>query len=114
MKYLTKIVCSICNSEGLLQVIGKHYFRIRHYDGADQISHKPKFHYHVIPEEYVKGQLDLTKQNLPLKTKSDFKGSLTKLDQASSILDLDNLKRSIDAKLEPSAGFGPATITLPR
>jgi hypothetical protein len=77
---LTKIVCSVCNSEGLLQQIGKHYFRTRHYDGTSPDTHKPLFHYHVLTEDYVMKQLALFNQNLPSKARSNTKNynSLTK------------------------------------
>ena len=79
---MTKIICSVCNNEGLLQVVGKHYFRVRHYDGLDQTSRKPKFHYHPVLEDYANQQLTLTKQSLPSKNRlMELKvDSLTKLD----------------------------------
>ena len=49
---------------GLLQVIGKNYFRVRIYDGYSSIDKKPKFHYIVVTKDYVIDQLRT--QNLTL------------------------------------------------
>jgi hypothetical protein len=91
---MVKIVCSVCNSEGLLQVIGKHYFRVRHYDGTDSETHKPKFYYHPVLEDYANQQLALTNQSLPCKVSSMAlkNNSLTKvnLDQPKLSLECDS------------------------
>ena len=54
-------------NQELLQVVGKHYFRIRHYDGPDSETHKPKFRYHPVSEDYENQQLTLANQSLPSK-----------------------------------------------
>ena len=74
------------------------YGRARHY--LKMVDGKPTFSYCPQSKEYLEEKLRVLGQaNVYLENNNAYQLNL----KASSIL-----------KLEPSAGFGPATITLPR
>jgi hypothetical protein len=54
---MVKMKCQVCGKEGLLQRVGKNYCRIRHYQGVNPITKKPKFSYCQQSLEYVETQL---------------------------------------------------------
>jgi hypothetical protein len=56
---MTKILCNTCNRIGYLQQLTPNYFRIRHYESLDPITHKPKFTYHQISKSYAESQITL-------------------------------------------------------
>ncbi len=92
-----KSECEVCGKLASIQAFYNksgelRYARARHYTG--QSNGKPQFEYHQQSLEYVKSKLG-------------------HIEQVSNI-DLANLKSSSILEVEPSAGFGPATITLPR
>jgi hypothetical protein len=106
-----KLKCEICGKEGTAQVwFGKNgdlkFGRIRHYRRLNEAK-KPVFEYHAQSKEYLTEQLKfvLPKIAQPIDQKQE------NLDQ-----DVDqNLNNSsLNQGVEPRAGFGPATITLPR
>ena len=54
---MVKMKCQVCGQEGLLQRVGKSYCRIRHYQGVNPMTKKPKFSYCQQSLEYVEAQL---------------------------------------------------------
>jgi hypothetical protein len=89
--------CEVCKRIASIQIFYNNagavkYARARHYSGL--INGKPKFEYHKQSIEYL--------------------GKTLGQDQLASNIDLERTELSSRIKLEPSAGFGPATITLPR
>ena len=106
----------MCNNEGLLQVIGKHYFRVRHYDGTHPETHKPKFHYHPVLEDYANQQLELTNQSLPSKDNARLNTkaheTLTKLNQTIPVLDPTDLNNRLKSEVAGGEGFEPSTPNL--
>ena len=90
--------CEECNNLASIQVFYRKngsvgYARARHY-GSDK-----KFYYHQQSLDYV---------NCKLGELSIDQGQVKAIP-----IDQTNTKTSSNPKLEPSAGFGPATITLP-
>ena len=103
--------CETCGVETTVQVFFNKagilkYGRARHYQKLNEHK-KPVFEYHQQSKDYLTQQLKFV-----LPKFSEF------IDQKQNNLDLDvdqNLKDSSSKiKMEPRAGFGPATITLPR
>ena len=85
------------------------YARTRHFSHTDKVSHKPQFTYCKVAD------LDALKTlllNHGISLSAD-NGQLGQ-GQTTKIHDLENSAISFAESLEPSAGFGPATITLPR
>jgi hypothetical protein len=105
---LVKIRCQICNNiEATLQQIGSsgNYYRCKHYSGM--ANGKPKFFYHQQTKTYAEQELSLKGVKLcSKKTRS--------IDIVKSAIEPINAELRSKCELEPSAGFGPATITLPR
>ena len=94
-----KFPCEVCNNLASIQVFYRKdesvgYARARHC-GSDK-----KFYYHQQSLDYI---------NCKLRELSIDHGQVKALS-----IDQTNTKPSSNPKLEPSAGFGPATITLPR
>ena len=89
--------CEECTKLASIQVFHNKsgtikYARARHYAG--QSNGKPQFEYHPQSLDYVKSKIGQHGQAINV--------------------DLEKSISSSELKLEPSAGFGPATITLPR
>ena len=101
-----KFECEKCKVVATIQVYFNKseimkYGRARHY--LKMIDGKPAFSYCPQSKEYLEEQLRFLGQ-----------GHLNvNLENNQNVYQL-NLKASPECKLEPSAGFGPATITLPR
>ena len=98
IKCYSGVECESCHSKGMLQVFldresRPKYGRIRH---SQKVEGKTQFSYHPQSLAYI---LSLNLRNDDLGQKNDFLGQ----PNSSSVLNL-----------EPRAGFGPATITLPR
>ena len=74
--------CDVCRIPGLLQIVSKGYSGVRHYSHLDPMTKKPRFTYHRLSLEYVKGMLD-TDGN-PDRTGQDIH-DLKLLNQASSL-----------------------------
>jgi hypothetical protein len=55
---MVKIECEICKVKGTLQKVGNNYYRVRHYDGVDSSTRKPRFHYHQQTKEYAETELE--------------------------------------------------------
>jgi hypothetical protein len=92
-----RLLCQVCNKLASTQVFYNKsgeikYARSRHYLGVS--NGKPQFGYHQQSLDYLKANLGH--------------------DQLTLNDDLNKGEASFVLKLEPSAGFGPATITLPR
>jgi hypothetical protein len=96
-----KFECQTCQAIASIQVFYRKdgsvgYARARH------LGENKKYYYHQQSLDYVKNKLrELSSVDHGQEPKS------THIDQT-------NHKTSPDWELEPSAGFGPATITLPR
>ncbi len=89
--------CEVCKRVASIQIFYNNagaikYARARHYSGL--INGKPQFEYHKQSIDYLVGTLGQ--------------------DQLAINIDLERTELSSRINLEPSAGFGPATITLPR
>jgi hypothetical protein len=89
--------CKVCGKVSTIQVFYNKggtikYARARHYLGL--VKGKPQFEYHKQTLQHLEKKLGL--------------------DQLSINIDLKKADLSSERILEPSAGFGPATITLPR
>ena len=83
-----KAICPVCGISGFLELRGSSG-RVKHYAGyANGVR---VYSYHIIAKEQI-AFLGINGNQSGIKTP--------------------NLNR--EAVLEPSAGFGPATITLPR
>ncbi len=100
-----KMECSVCHKEGLAQIFlnrkGEiNYARVRHYSHTDKVSHKPQFTYCKI-EDLVALKTLLSNANW----------SIGQVENRSNNLLNSSLNQEF---VEPRAGFGPATITLPR
>jgi hypothetical protein len=102
-----KLPCEVCNQVSTVQVFLRangevSYGRARHYQRLNEAK-KPVFEYHPQSKEYLTEKL---------------KFILAKIDQKQNNIDQNadqKLKvQSLNQELEPRAGFGPATITLPR
>ena len=98
IKCYSRIECESCHTKGMLQVFlyresKPKYGRIRY---SQKIDNKTVFHYHPRSLAYISG---LNLRNDDLCQKNVVEGQLN----SSSV-----------SCLEPRAGFGPATITLPR
>ena len=93
--------CEVCHNKASIQVFYRKdgkvgYARARHL-GLDK-----RFYYHQQSLDYV---------NTKLKELSNIEhGQDSKVDSIGHT----KVEASSELKLEPSAGFGPATITLPR
>jgi hypothetical protein len=92
-----RLECEVCYNLASIQVFYNNegaikYGRARHYSG--QKEGKPQFEYHQQSIDYLKGKLGH--------------------DQIAVNDDLKEAESNKLLGLEPSAGFGPATITLPR
>jgi hypothetical protein len=105
-----KLKCDVCGVEGTCQVFFNKagqlkYGRVRHYQKLDE-NKKPLFEYHQQSKKYIAEKLKFV---LP---------KITHIDQKQINLDQDaDQTLSIftsNQEVEPPAGFGPATITLPR
>ncbi len=105
---MVKIQCTECHKEGTLQKIGKRYYRIRHYTGM--LNGKPHYAYHQVTEDYAKSSLALKGETIASKKTRSMKNS----DLVQKNIDPINVEVDSKLDMEPSAGFGPATITLPR
>ena len=93
--------CEVCHNLASIQVFYRKdgqvgYSRARHL-GADK-----RFYYHQQSLDYV---------NTKLKELSNIEHGQ---DSKDNSIDQSKVEASSELKLEPSAGFGPATITLPR
>jgi hypothetical protein len=101
-----KFECEKCKVVATIQVYFNKsevmkYGRARHY--LKMFDGKPAFSYCPQSKEYLEEKLRFLGQ-----------GHLNvNLENNPNVYQL-NLKASPECKLEPSAGFGPATITLPR
>jgi hypothetical protein len=99
---MVKIVCEQCHVEGLLQKIGKRFFRIRHYKGMHE--GKPKFEYHQITLKYVEACLKEKGLTIDQYSQRPTKTASSSIDQtyrnSNSTVDLDNLKSSSNSKNE--------------
>ena len=82
-----KTLCQICNVEGFLERRGSNA-RIKHYLGFE--NGKRRYEYHTVCLE-----------------------KLIPIDSQKS-LGINKVNLSPEGAKEPRAGFGPATITLPR
>ena len=105
-----KLKCEVCGIEGTAQVFYNKagqlkYGRVRHYQKLDE-NKKPMFEYHPQSKEYLTEKLKLV---LPKIDPIDPK-------QNNNDQDVDQNLRVFNSNqvMEPRAGFGPATITLPR
>ena len=110
-----KLECSVCHKVGLAQLfLNKNgdirYARTRHFSYTDKVSHKPQFTY-CKTEDLDALKTLLLNQGFSFSTAGN--GQLGQ-GQTTKIHDLENSAISFAESLEPSAGFGPATITLPR
>jgi hypothetical protein len=102
IKCYSGIECEVWHIKEMLQVfLNKEdkpkYGRIRHSQKTE--DKKTIFSYHPQSLAYISQKINLNLCNIDLCQKDGSKGQLN----SSSKLEL-----------EPSAGFGPATITLPR
>jgi hypothetical protein len=101
-----KFECETCKVVATIQVYFNkanemRYGRARHYQRMT--DGKPVFSYCAQSKEYLEEKLRVLGQsNLNVN-----------LETNQNVYQL-NLKASSECELEPSAGFGPATITLPR
>jgi hypothetical protein len=100
IKCYGKIECEVCHVKGILQVFldkecKAKYGRIRH---REKIDNKTQFTYHPQSLSYINQKINL---------------NLCNGDQGQKEASFGHFKSSSVCKLEPSAGFGPATITLP-
>jgi hypothetical protein len=89
-----RIICPICGREGSIQMRGKGA-RVGHYKGIQGKTRVVKWH------PITKEQLQRVFTNLVNKSDSTSKSILSSNQKSERLV-------------EPSAGFGPATITLPR
>ena len=92
--------CEICSKLASIQVFYRKdgsvgYARARH------LGENKKFYYHQQSLEYVNRKLELKNIDHGQESKSN------SIDQSRG-------ESRLKCELEPSAGFGPATITLPR
>ena len=98
----SRINCESCHTKGMLQLFldkesKPKYGRIR---PSQKIDSKIQFSYHPQSLAYISSKISILKlNNDDLGQKNDSKGQLN----SSSI-----------SRLEPRAGFGPATINSPR
>jgi hypothetical protein len=99
--------CEVCSKLASIQVFYNKsgaikYARAKHYFG--KANGKPQFEYHQQSLQYIGKELS----KLP-KDKAE-------IGQAGQNTNIDPQKQNISSflEVEPSAGFGPATITLPR
>src|SRR4030042_6818621 len=111
-----KLKCE-CGREGLAQVFLRKdgsisYARVRHFSNTDKVSKKPQFTYCKIEDLDALKAL-LKSQSISLSTDKVEAGQLGQRSTDKNH-DLKNSAISFAESLEPSAGFGPATITLPR
>ncbi len=88
-----KAVCPICKVEGFVQVRGKNVM-IQHYEGFQ--NNKRRYSYHKVPYAFFE-QLQVNASKTVQVKNPEFKPISEK-----------------PFFVEPRAGFGPATITLPR
>ena len=109
-----KMHCPICQVAGSAQLfINKkneiRYARFRHYKGLSE-NKKPQFTYHKIEDlEALKTLLKNKDLDLPVSQSGQLGQNQTANNIGPRIKD-----SSLIQELEPRAGFGPATITLPR
>ena len=97
---MVKIECEICKVEGTLQKVGRNYYRIRHYDGVDPNTRKPRFHYHQINKDYTERQLQKLRGTKALeRTVFDQKNKNTRVN-----IDLKELEKVSDE--ENTSGRG--------
>jgi hypothetical protein len=109
-----KIDCEKCHVIGSCQVFfnreGKiTYARVRHY--LKLVDGKPRFEYHKQSTGYINEKL---KETNGLSGKDFQFITNTNDDLGHKNDDHKNLKNASFYEMEPRAGFGPATITLPR
>jgi hypothetical protein len=102
IKCYSGIECEVCHIKGMLQVfLNKEdkpkYGRIRHSQKTG--DKKTLFSYHPQSIAYISQKINLNLCNIDIGQKDASFGQI----KSSSI-----------SSMEPSAGFGPATITLPR
>ncbi len=106
--------CEVCGISSTIQVFFKSngqigYGRSRHYLG--KLDGKPQFEYHTQTTAYLEKrlvELGITYDTVSHDQQINSKNNGDSLKQNSSS------KTSSKVFVEPSAGFGPATITLPR
>ena len=119
---MVKVLCSECNEMGLLQKVGNNYYRIRHYDGYDPTTNKPKLHYHQIAKDYALSKLELLKGTKALENTIFDQGidhQMVKDPKTQAILDLDRLKSSLKYGLNQSGrrlvglGLKPSKLAIP-
>jgi hypothetical protein len=102
---MVKMKCQVCGQEGLLQRVGKSYCRIRHYQGVNPMTKKPKFSYCQQSLEYAEAQLKvLNGKDLFQSNQSNIATGCIdpELDQTS----IDPDKSNSSSKLESSLSRG--------
>ena len=114
-----KIECAQCHVIGTCQIFfgrdGKaRYGRVRHY--LRLVDGKSKFEYHVQGLKYISEKAKelcfLDGENC--STIAPSKIPYCNDDLGHRYNDHENFENAFFVKVEPRAGFGPATITLPR
>ena len=110
---MVKVLCSECNEMGLLQKVGNNYYRVRHYDGYDQATNKPKFHYHQISKDYALSKLELLRGTRVLENTifDHLDQDLDHKTDSKITIDLDKTKPS--PKLESRINAGPLEVDPP-
>src|SRR4030042_1251737 len=108
-----KLECNVCHNVGLAQIFLRkdstiRYCRVRHYDRLDPVTKKPQFTYHPFSDLQALETL-LSQQGISLSESGHISQGQIKIIHGPN---LNN--SSSNQELEPRAGFGPATITLPR
>ena len=108
-----KLECPICHNVGLAQIFLRkestiRYCRVRHYLKLDSVTRKPLFEYHKVEDLHALETL-LPQQGISLSESGQTTQGQIKIIHGPN---LNN--SSLNQELEPRAGFGPATITLPR
>ena len=107
---------------GLLQKVGRNYFRIRHYDGYDSDSGKPKFHYHQIGKDYALSELEKLRGANGLGNTvfdQELDHEMVKGKRAQDCLDPDRLKSSLKYGLNRGGrrlvglGLKPSKLAIP-
>lgn len=101
IKCYSNIECETCHTKGMLQAFLNRenqpkYGRIRH---SQRIAGKAVFSYHSQSLSYINQKISF---------------NLCNGDPGQKDVSLGQSNSSSVLGLEPSAGFGPATITLPR
>lgn len=118
IKCVSGIRCSECGEVGLSQVFLNNsgqikYVRIRHYLKLDPTTNKPLFDYH---RNEITEELKSLLQAQGFSISDTSKAVIGHKPQGQAVKSIaPNLNNSsLNQEVEPRAGFGPATITLPR